>query len=92
MESLSSEVARTCVRALQRMAVGQTPHPKIFYCHDNNMDVPSNLMISCRICGRSVESQPHRIYLNFFETGNNSDVSLDSSSESGNESRSFSSD
>ena len=85
MESLAASVAKTCTKGLLRMKNGQTPHPKIFYCHDNSMTVPSNLIISCRICGKSVDSPPNRIYINFFGTGGNPDVIENSSSSSESE-------
>ena len=69
MENLLETIVKACQDGLERLSRQQTPHNKIIYCHEEQWDIPDNLIIKCKRCGRSVDTIPNEIYISFSDPG-----------------------
>ena len=65
MEELCQSITRDAKEGLNRLVSGQAPHSKTYYCHEENWDYPSNLLVTCRICGHSVDTPPSCVTIQF---------------------------
>ena len=69
-------VRKAAKDSVESLVQGKNACGITFKCHSEEWDIPENLSITCKICKRSVDTEPIEIKLGFLDRNNVNDKQL----------------